>query len=235
LIKAALPAVSNQNINNGEKMSTYNDNLNKDSGDAEKSRHQQEAVSATVTQVGGETNEPPIIIGNGSLFMDLPIDKPIEADTPAGGPRPFRYRQRGGGTPIRAIGRIQYYRLKPVNENPVEWRDYDGIPEGDQAQVHIWLAELNVAGNAFIPVDEANPQMVIKGPPFSIEVDKPLFGPFPSIKSIAPFRFQHPGYNGRPFRIHRWMLIQLPGGVPSTIIDQSRDDDYLLHISFLHD
>jgi hypothetical protein len=215
-------------------MNNSNDNPNDAPGDTQKQGDQQEIVSATVLPTGGQTNEPPIIIGNGSLFMDLPLGKSIEPDAPAAGPRPFRYRQSGGGTPIRAIGRLQLLRLIPVNNNPVEWTDHDEIPEANNSQVHIFLAELNAAGTAFVPVDAANAQMVIKGPPFAIEVDKPLFGPLPSRKSIAPFRFQHPGYNGRPFRIYRWMLIEMPGGVPSTTFDQSNADDYLLHITFWH-
>lgn len=204
------------------------------------------ARAATASN-GGLTDEPPVIIGNGSVLIDLPPDKDIELDhtrpPDARLPRPFIYVLKEGASPtIRALGRIQVLSLRPENNDPVRWLDYDRVPELLNCQLHVWLEQQVTVGDdvdafeSVNPSDEETSQIVLSGNPFTLELDKELRGPFHTHKPHSPFRYTHPGYNAQKhFRIRKWKLLFASPEGPQVIIEQDGNEDYRIHASFWHD
>lgn len=180
-----------------------------------------------------EPHEPPIIIGGGSLYIDLPGNKTLNEPTPnLALPRPFRHGFMGGGE--GSVLQLEFLHVL------TQLRDHNGqitftthpVTLADNGALQIFLSQQRGDGtNNFDPVHATEPQLVIAGNPFRLELDKQLRGPARLPKTHNPLRYDHPGYT-RSFRIEGWRIVNTAGGVINP--GSTGAESYWFALSFAH-
>lgn len=180
-----------------------------------------------------EPHEPPIIIGGGSLYIDMPGDK--EMNEPIPDPalaRPFRHSlASGGGGSIRALQTVSVLTEHRAGSMRVSFVTHS-LAEGSDCELQIFLSQQRQGSSTvFIPIHASEPQIAIAGNPFKFEVDRELRGPEELPKEHSPFRYLHPGYKRR-FRITRWRIVNSSGDV--VVPGSANDDSYWFSIMFHH-
>lgn len=183
-----------------------------------------------------EPHEPPIIIGGGdSLYIDLPEDKDIDAPSPIlANPRPFKHGlKNSASSSIRALGQVKVLiepRFEKGHPKLKEFKD-DILIEDRNFELQIWLEQLREDNGDYDPIQpEAEPQLILAGNPFKLEVDRELQGPTSSFRVNRPRRYNHPGYKRR-FRIRKWRIVAADG---TELTSMQGDEAYWFACSFHH-
>jgi hypothetical protein len=178
-----------------------------------------------------DPHQPPIIIGGGSLFIDVPQLMLIDEPEPTlGNSRPYVHdlKEADGGE-VRAIASIRVLTESRLGGRRINF-DSLAFDEADNCELRIWLSQLNEEGE-FELINEAEPQIILAGNPFRLEIDKELRGPEPNFKFHSPQRYLHPGYK-RHFHIERCQVFNRGAAQPR--FEREGDDSYWLGIQF-HD
>lgn len=161
---------------------------------------------------GGVTHEPPIIIGSGSLRLDLyrniVLDATVSAD-----PRPKKYKLQATPDYYKTIATVRV--LTEDESGDVKVVDYN-LSEEAGGKVLVWLDQLKMetpgTQNDEYDYDQTTVELnkpahlMITGNPFLIETDQPLQGRMASNKKKRPHRWMHPGLGRNHFRIGRWEI-----------------------------
>jgi hypothetical protein len=188
-----------------------------------------------------ETDEPPVIINGGSLFLEFPTGKNIVqfAHMPDDH-RPFKYRY-AAGHPERDLESIRVVKQLDTGAvgfplNPASPRIF---PEAQKCILKIWLQPLTLSGGNVVPGTlETEPDIQIRGattdagtpPSLHIETRRQFLAEVHSFKKSRIHRNDYPPIAPH-FRIGRWQVVT--GVDPVQVLDEeSGADAYQLFVTF---
>jgi hypothetical protein len=188
-----------------------------------------------------DTDEPPIIIGGGSLFLELPVN-------PASGRVKQLIQVSTGSHPItheiteernRALERV-FVVIQPGAPGPVTTFDTGVLLENKNCILKIWLQLLSAAGDEFVfdPLDN-DPDITIKGgnaqtgERTGLDLNRRGFFSTRSQthKNVWPGRHELQGIP-RHFRIGRVQILE--GNNTTVIKNLSGGNGYQVYFTFHH-
>jgi len=174
---------------------------------------------ATQKPQGKSTHLPPFVIADGSLVIEGPdFSRGYQVDP--GSRRPHKYKKAGDQ---RDILRVEVLNTRPGKDpkNVIQ-----GL-EGGKWQILIWLEEKLPNKNDYEPVLPAypnEPQIIIKGNPPEIEIDKQLMACQPTNIPRRPCKYEIPPYSpGAHFRIGKIEAVRGNAQGPSFLLYDDRD------------
>jgi hypothetical protein len=188
-------------------------------------------------EIGGDTHEPPVIIGNGSLFLELPARRNIKFQRQApGDPRPFKYVTADGADPARSLETVNVLRQLKAGSGSATLRMVS-LVETDGCILKIWLQTVMSGGPLDFKPFDPEPDFLIRGAPLLIESKVLLANEVHSHKNHCTHRYVHPGFRDPQtgldpdFRIGKWQIVKGDG---TDVALEADDDGYMFFITFHH-
>ena len=179
---------------------------------------------------GGDEHEPPIGVGVGSCFFDLPNEIKLDRPTGMDGYQKYNFASnQSTHTPYTAIAAIAVINERRQRSRGITFEAYR-VNESQQAKLRLWLS------NTKDEPTSSQPDIIIDGVSGgSISTKQSLNTTIMLPKSNRKTRHLH---QNSDLCVVKWELVDRAGTVLSkpdgTPCRESRDDLYYIYVSFYH-